>query len=174
MNLGRALRNLIRLIWCSVGAALGIGLALWATSASSSRFLLASLGGSTIFLFGLTRTPGAQPRALFGGHLGAAFIGIVCFQAFGDALWVYVIAEVLSLSFMLITKTAHPPAGANALIMVHEHANFFTLWQPVAVSVFCLAFMTAIWSRLFPGMAHYPVNWFDRSPPSAFSGGWHE
>ena len=77
-----------RLIWCAVGAAAGIGLALSFVGVPPSPFLFVSLGGSSVFLFGLTRATAAQPRALFGGHLGSALIGIFCFQSFGDALWV--------------------------------------------------------------------------------------
>jgi CBS-domain-containing membrane protein len=75
-----------RLLWCGLGAAAGIGLALFFTSPPASPFFFASLGGSAVFLFGLTRAPAAQPRALFGGHLGGALIGIACYQFFGDAL----------------------------------------------------------------------------------------
>ena len=165
-------RNFGRLIWCSVGAAIGIGLALWFVGLPSSPFLLFSLGGSTVFLFGLTRAAAAQPRALFGGHFGSALIGVLCFQAFGDAFWVYILAMVLTLIFMLATKTMHPPAGANPLIMIHEHAGFFSLWQPVGLGVIILALVAVVWSRLFPGMNHYPTNWYEKSPPSTFWGGW--
>lgn len=165
-------RYFLRLIWCSVGAAAGIGLALWFAGPSSSPFLLASLGGSCAFLFGLTHTPAAQPRALFGGHLGGALIGIFCFTAFGDALWVYVLAVALTLVFMIVTKTVHPPAGANPLIMVHGHAGLSALWQPVGAGILILALVAAAWSRLVPGMAHYPIKWFDKSPPSDIWGGW--
>jgi hypothetical protein len=43
------------------------------------------------------------------------------------------LAEVLTLGFMLLTQTVHPPAGANPLIMVHSQSNFAALWQPVFV-----------------------------------------
>ena len=159
-----------RLLWCALGTAAGIGLALVLVAAPASPLLLASLGGSAVFLFGLTRAPAAQPRALFGGHLGGAFIGIVCYQAFGDALWVYVLAQVLALWCMLLTKTVHPPAGANPLIMIYGHAGLLALWQPVFIGVFSLAAVAAVWSRLYPGLSHYPVAWIDRSPPSTFWG----
>ncbi len=167
-------RDLGRLAVCAAGAAIGIGLALWAVYMPSSPFFLASLGGSAVFLFGLTRAAAAQPRALLGGHLGGAVIGVLCFQWFGDALWVYVLSVVLTLIYMLITKTVHPPAGANPLIMVHDHAGFIALWQPVGLGILILALVAVVWSRLVPGMVHYPTKWFDKSPPFMSWGGWSE
>jgi CBS-domain-containing membrane protein len=75
---------------------------------------------------------------------------------------------------MLVTKTVHPPAGANPLIMVHAHAGLLTVWQPVALGVAVLALVAAAWSRLIPGMTHYPHKWLDESPPSSSWGGWLE
>lgn len=120
-----------RLLWCAAGAAVGLGLVLWLVNPPTETLLLASFGGTAVFLFGLTRAPAAQPRALFGGHLGGALIGVCCYQYFGDATWVYILALVLSLVFMLITRTVHPPAGANPLLMLHAHAGFGAILQPV-------------------------------------------
>jgi CBS-domain-containing membrane protein len=166
--------SIIRLLWCALGVAVGIALALSLVTFPSSPFLLASLGGSAVFLFGLTRAPAAQPRALFGGHLGCAFIGIACYQFFGASLWVYALAQVLALWYMLLTKTVHPPAGANPLIMIYSHSGWSALWQPVFIGVLSLVIVVVVWSRLFPGLSHYPVAWLDRSPPSTFWGGWNK
>lgn len=95
----------LRLIWVSLGAGIAIALTLLATEATSP-LLLASLGGTTLFLFGLSTTPAAQPRAVFGGHLISSLIGIICVQVFGDATWVSVTAVVLTICVLLLTRTS--------------------------------------------------------------------
>jgi CBS-domain-containing membrane protein len=167
-----AARTFARLGWCALGCATALALVLWLVNPPSMALFVASFGGSTVFLFGLTRAPAAQPRALFGGHLLGAAIGIVCFQALGDATWVYALALVLALLAMLLTRTVHPPAGANPLIMIHAHAGFDALWQPVLLGILLLAGVAMIWSRVFPGMVRYPERWLEQSPPSLFWGGW--
>ena len=146
------------LSWSVAGASIGIAIALWLVADGRSPFLLASLGGSTVFLFALTETEAAQPRALFGGHLGGALIGILAFRFFGDALWVSVLAVVVTMVFMVITRTVHPPAGANPLFMVHNHAGVVVLMKPVLLGVGILFLVTFVWSRVRPGKS-YPVTW---------------
>lgn len=167
-------RSCARLLSCSAGAALALGLVLWLVDPPTAPLLLASFGGSAVFLFGLTRAPAAQPRALFGGHLASAVVGVVCYQIFGDATWVYILSVVLALVVMLATRTVHPPAGANPLLMVHAHAGLAAVWQPVGLGVLILAAVAMAWSRLVPGMIHYPYRWLEASPPSMFWGGWED
>jgi CBS-domain-containing membrane protein len=153
-------KNAIRdLGWSVVGASIAISIALWFVSEGRSPFLLASLGGSTVFLFALTETEAAQPRALFGGHLGGALIGILAFRCFGDALWVSVLAVVLTMVFMVLTRTIHPPAGANPLFMVHNHSGMGVLIKPVFLGVGLLFVTAIIWSRIRPGKS-YPAKWW--------------
>lgn len=151
--------KLLEIIWSAIGATIAIALALWVAGNRTSPFLLFSLGGSTVFLFALTDTESAQPRALFGGHLGGAVIGIFCYQIFGDGLWVSVAAVVLTMVFMIVTRTIHPPAGANPLIMVYHHAGIFSLLQPVGAGVFTLFLVAILWSRIRPGK-QYPNKWW--------------
>jgi CBS-domain-containing membrane protein len=162
-----------RLLWCAAGMTAAVGGALWCLHPDvNPAFLVASLGGSAVFLFGLTRAPAAQPRALFGGHLGATAIGILCTQAFGVALWVHVLAVVLAFLYMLVTRTVHPPAGADPLIMVHAHAGFSAIWHPIGLGILILAAVAAAWSRILPGTFRYPHDWRAGSPETPLWGSW--
>ncbi len=152
-------RKYLDLIWSALGGAIAIALALLVVADRNSPFLLASLGGSTVFLFVLTETEAAQPRALLGGHIGGALVGILCYQIFGDALWVSVTAVVLTMVWMVMTRTIHPPAGANPLIMVHHHAGFASLLNPVGVGVLTLFLVAMLWSRVRSGKK-YPLRWW--------------
>lgn len=163
-----------RLLWSLLGSLVGLGLALILIAPPVAPFLLASMGGSAVFLFALTNAPAAQPRALLGGHLGGALIGVVCYQLFGEALWVYVLAQVLTLLFMLVFHVMHPPAGANPLLMIEAHADVTTLMSTVLVGVLALLLVAYIWSRLLKGTHRYPVRWMQRSPPQRFSGVWDD
>lgn len=162
----------VRLLWCLLGATCGLWVSLSIAGPSVTPFLFASLGGTAVFLFGLTRAPAAQPRALFGGHLSSAMIGIGCYQAFGDTLWVYILALVTSMAFMLVTRTLHPPAGANPILMVYVHAGWTVLLQPILLGISALVLVSIVWSRLYPGLSHYPVSLLEPSPPQRAWGGW--
>ena len=161
-----------RLIWCLVGAACAIALALFFVGPQNETFVLASLGGSSVFLFGLTRAPAAQPRALFGGHLLGALAGIACVQLLGTGLLACASAVAVALGLMLATRTVHPPAGANPIIMVYAQAQWSALLFPVFTGVAVLAAVAVLWSRLYPGLAHYPVSAMEPSPKTLNWGGW--
>jgi hypothetical protein len=156
---------LLRLVWVLIGSSVAIILALWVTKANSP-LLLASLGGTTLFLFALTTAPAAQPRAVFGAHLISSLVGILAYQLFGDAFWVYVIALVVTIGLLLVLRCVHPPAGANPLIMIQAHAGFIHLGVTVLVGVSVIFAVAFVWSRLGVGMRKYPVSWNQPSPPT--------
>ena len=156
---------LFRLAWVLIGSFVAIGLALFVTKANSP-LLLASLGGTTLFLFALTTAPAAQPRAVFGAHLISSLVGIIAYQLFGDAFWVYVFALVVTIALLLLVRCVHPPAGANPLIMIQAHASFIHLGITVMVGVSIIFIVAMIWSRLGIGSRTYPLSWTQPSPPN--------
>ena len=156
---------ILRLLWVLLGSSVAITLALWVIQINSP-LLLASLGGTTLFLFALSTAPAAQPRAVFGAHFISSLVGILAYQLFGDAFWVYIVALVVTIGILLIVRCVHPPAGANPLIMIQAHAGFIHLWVTVLVGVSVIFIVAYIWSRLGVGSRKYPISWTQPSPPS--------
>lgn len=147
------------IFWPAAGATAALAFALWLLADTRSVVFFTSLGSSTIFLFAFTEAEAAQPRALFGGHIGAALIGVFCYHLFGDTIWVYVMAVVLTMIYMIFTRTIHPPAGANPLLMISCHADLLVVVKIIIPGVMALFFMTWLWSIIRPGKT-YPVKWW--------------
>ena len=162
---GRLKTQLLRLLWVLLGSSVAISLALWATN-TESPLMLASLGGTALFLFALTTAPAAQPRAVFGAHLISSLIGIIAYQLFGDAFWVSIAAVVVTIGVLLLTRCVHPRAGANPLIMIQAHAGFIHLGITVLLGVTIIFAVAFIWSRLGVGSRKYPISWTQPSAPS--------
>ena len=82
-------------------------------------FLVGSFGASAVLLYGLPKSPYAQPRNLLFGHVISASVGVTCalllsrYPALSAAL-----AVSLAILFMHVTNSIHPPGGATALIAV--------------------------------------------------------
>jgi CBS-domain-containing membrane protein len=98
-------------------------------------WLLPSLGGSCVILFGMPRGIMAQPRSFLGGHLLATATGLVFragHLAFGGPIELWAALAVgAALSLMMATRTIHSPAGANPIVVFAEQAGPGFLLSPV-------------------------------------------
>ena len=105
-------------------------------------WLLPSLGGSCVILFGMPDSEMARPRSFVGGHVLSTVIGLalVHFGADrfgGGAIWSFA-AVAVSLALMMLTRTIHSPAGANPLVILAEHAGWSFLVDPLAIGLMVL------------------------------------
>ena len=111
---------------------------------------------------------------MFGGHLLSSAIGVIAFHYFGDSLYVSVVAVVVTICVLLLTRTVHPPAGANPLIMIQAHAGVVHLGMTVLSGVTAIVVVAWLWSRVGFGDTRYPVSWTQPSPPTASWGIWKD
>ncbi|WP_310588822.1 HPP family protein [Dyadobacter flavalbus] len=107
--------------WTFIGSFLGIALIGFINkgsfSATDNIFLIGSFGASSVLIYGIVNSPLAQPRNLIGGHVICALIGVTVHYIIPNEIWLSsAFAVSLSIVFMQITKTLHPPGGATALI----------------------------------------------------------
>jgi CBS-domain-containing membrane protein len=94
---------------------------------------MAPFGATTVLVFGLPKSPLAQPKNVIFGHLLTAIIGL-CFVSLSIIEpWTMALATGLGVSLMLLTNTTHPPAGANPLLILMTQQDWPFLFNPVLV-----------------------------------------
>ncbi|QSX37806.1 HPP family protein [Shewanella sedimentimangrovi] len=128
-----------------VGAAVAIGLLSLSTMINPNWVLLmAPFGATAVLVFGVPDSPLAQPKNVILGHLLTAFIGLCFLEFVGISPLSLALASGLAVSLMLLTKTTHPPAGANPLLVMltSQHWDFlFTTVLAGSLAMVALAQM---------------------------------
>ena len=153
--------------WSFIGSFFGIGIIAYLQAqtlpTSDVVFLIGSFGASSVLVYGVIQSPLAQPRNLVGGHLVSAIIGVTVQKCIPDVLWISApLAVSLSIVFMQITKTLHPPGGATALIAVTGSSaiikmGYFYVLSPVLSGVLILLLVAIVFNNMTSNRI-YPVN----------------
>lgn len=117
-----------------IGASLAIGLLSYMDqNLSDVALLMAPFGATVVIVFGLPDSPLAQAKNVIFGHLITAFIGIFFVQFIGVSPLYLAMATGLGVSAMLLTKTTHPPAGANPILIMLSAQSWSFLVTPVLI-----------------------------------------
>lgn len=132
--------------------ALGSLVALSALSALGSlgdlSLLMAPFGASCVILFALPDSPLAQARNVIGGHVVSTLTGLIMLHVFGNHAWTLAVAAALSVCFMQLTRTLHPPAGADPIVVLLSGAGWSFLATPVLAGSIVLVGLGAIYRQL--------------------------
>lgn len=125
--------------WSWLGGAFGLSML-----GAVSRFVLVgvdrglvigSMGATAVLVYGAPRSPFAQPRAVLGGHVVSALVGVACQKALPTAPELAAaLAVSTAIAAMHLTRTLHPPGGATALIAVIGSAHLKALGFGYAVA----------------------------------------
>ncbi len=120
---------------------------------ASSVILLASMGASSVLLFGLPNSPLAKPWSFVGGHLISATVGLICSHAFTDVALMSAVTIGCVLFFMYVFECMHPPGGATALVPViastESVLGYDFLLYPVATNVFVMLIVALVLQKFW-------------------------
>lgn len=106
-----------QVLFATLGAMVAVSILSYISFSTQSLMLLGSFGASALLLFALPEAPLSQPRSVVFGHLSASVIALGCLTLFGAQWWAVGVATGLGVGFMMLTRTVHPPAGSNAIIV---------------------------------------------------------
>ncbi|HEX5623671.1 MAG TPA: HPP family protein [Sulfuricurvum sp.] len=133
----RQYTHLFESIIAGIGAFVGLSLLGLIAQEADTMMIIAPFGATAVLLFSAPNSPFSQPFNIFGGYLISTLIAIgILIYTPGDWL---AVGGGLGAAIMLMqwTKTIHPPAGANFLIITQGHLSFYLL-EPLFVGLLTL------------------------------------
>jgi CBS-domain-containing membrane protein len=143
------MKNYLSAIFAGFGSAIAIGLIAYLdASFKDTLLIMAPFGASAVLVFGLPDSPLAQPKNVVFGHLLTAAIGVFFVQYIGTSPFSLAIATGLGVSAMMLTKTTHPPAGANPLLIILTGQSWFFLITPVLIGAVIIVLVGKIMQYL--------------------------
>ncbi|MGI9279902.1 MAG: HPP family protein [Endozoicomonas sp.] len=111
-------------------------------------FLMAPFGATAVLVFGIPESPLARPKNVIFGHLLTAFIGVAFSQYFEISALSLAAATGLAITGMLLTKTTHPPAGANPILIMLAGESWGFLLSPVLSGTIAIVLMGIVHQKL--------------------------
>ena len=141
-----------------LGAFLAIMVLLYLQAASQLTWLMASFGASCLIVFALPDSPLAQPRNVIAGHVLSAATGIAMAHFVGVTPVSMALAVALAIVLMLWTRTPHPPAGANPIIVMVMGSSWSFLLFPVLLGALILVAVACAVHKI--NRQSYPKYWW--------------
>jgi len=152
----RAPAKAIALAW--LGGVLAISAVAALTLMTNQPLVLGSFGATCVLAFGFPDSPFSQPRNIILGHVLSSAVGLACLMAFGNHWWAVGIAAGTAIAVMMATRTVHPPAGSNPVIVFLSQPGWSFLLYPTLAGVLIVALVVFIYNNLVRA-SPYPKYW---------------
>lgn len=140
--------KLVAIASAALGGAVAIALMELIADNAALPLMTVPFATSIVLVMGSPGAEPAQPRALVGGHLVSTLVGLVVVKAIGPGPWIAALAVGLAIAAMHLTRTFHPPAGIDPLIVVVNNLPWTFLLVPVAIGTCLLAAFAFAWHKL--------------------------
>ena len=141
--------KLVNALIASIGAFLCIFIISYINSIDlNNLWLIPPFGASLVLVMAVHDNPLANPKNVFFGHVFSAASGVLIFSLIGNSSLAIALALGLAVFIMLITKTVHPPAGANPIIAILGERNFEFIIMPVAIGATFIILFAVIYNKL--------------------------
>lgn len=137
----------------AAGGTIAIAILLLLGDVMSISLLMAPFGASCVIAFVLPDSPLAKARSIIGGHVISAGVGLVMLHLFGTSIWSLAFSVGLSILLMQYTRTVHPPAGADPLVVMLGGAGWSFLITPVLLGAVLIALAAYGYRKLLSSKA---------------------
>jgi CBS-domain-containing membrane protein len=136
-----------------VGVMIGLTVLSGMERSTGNLLVIGSFGASSILLFAVPDSEFAQPWNVVGGHVLSSLVGLLAYKLTGGAWWSIGPTVGVALWVMLATKTLHPPAGADPIIMIaRQSADAFFVTTTVLLGTTILVLLATAWHAKVTGL----------------------
>jgi CBS-domain-containing membrane protein len=142
-----------------IGGFISILIIGYLTKFYDNLLVMGSFGASCVLLFGFPKSPFSQPRNVILGHFLSTFIGLAFLHILGNEYWSMALSLATAIAVMIATRTVHPPAGSNPLIVFLLGANWDYLIFPSLMGSIILVLVAIFYNNLHKNRV-YPQYWF--------------
>ena len=120
--------------------------------------VLGSFGASCVLVFGYPDVPFSQPRNVVLGHLFSTLIGLAFVHSCGPQWWSVALAVGSAIAVMMLTRTVHPPAGSNPVIVFLMQPEWDFALFPTLVGAVILVLVALVFHNM-TREARWPKYW---------------
>lgn len=142
-----------------MGGAVAIAVVAYGSTLAHSPLVVGSFGATCVLLFGFPDSPFSQPRNVIGGHFLASLVGLLFLYFVGPQWWSMALAAASGIAIMQLTRTVHPPAGSNPVIVMLTAPHWQFLITPTLAGAVLLVIVALFFNNLREGRS-YPKYWY--------------
>ncbi len=146
----------VALAW--MGGFLAIAAVAILTDLLAVALVLGSFGASCVLVFGYPDVPFSQPRNVIAGHVISSLVGLSFVTAFGPQWWALALSVGTAIAIMMLTRTVHPPAGSNPVIVFLTQPTWSFLLFPTLVGALVVVIVALVYNNM-TREARYPKYW---------------
>lgn len=146
----------VALAW--LGGCIAIASVATLTDLLSVALVLGSFGASCVLVFGYPDVPFSQPRNVVAGHAISSLVGLTFLTAFGPQWWALALSVGTAIAIMMLTRTVHPPAGSNPVIVFLTQPAWSFLLFPTLVGAVVVVIVALAYNNI-TREARYPKYW---------------
>ncbi|AIE61022.1 HPP family protein [Bacillus methanolicus] len=128
------------------------------TKITPATLLMAPFGASCVLAFGVWNAPLSQPRNIIGGHFISTLVGLTVYHFLGNEPWTIALGVGLAIAIMMMTKTTHPPAGADPIVVILGAYKWNYLITPVLIGSIVIVLIAVLINNLRKNR-EYPTFW---------------
>jgi len=152
----KASSQAILLAW--LGGFIAIAVIAGLFESTAWPLVLGSFGASCVLVFGFPEVPFSQPRNVVIGHFLSSLSGLVFISLFGPHWWSVALAVGTAIALMMMTRTVHPPAGSNPVIIYLLLPGWSFLVTPTLLGSLLLVLVALLYNNA-TREARYPKYW---------------